>query len=614
MPHPRERISRFFSRHRFVTIVAAAIAGVVASGPLQAAATRIQHYILGTIDYEDTTSGPIILGEQSGSGIGLEGVTTTDAPAGAIALDGFGTSTTEASVGVNGSVDGPDSTALIGNANDTTGEASIGLEGFSQNGEGVFAEGSDGSPSLRSVDANLFYDVRLSDTLGGNGVTSLLDTTSNGAAVLGVDEANTSGNIGVRGETTNGFAGVEGSALGTGVDDGVLGTAISGVTATEGDSFDGNGVAGGSGDGPGVYGQSSSLYGVDGFSSTGTGTLGVTENPSDTTLSTQAGVEGLDSSSDGGSLNYGVQGVSANGIGVIGTSTNNIGVEGLSSSESGIGVRAESAFIGLTATSTGGIGLEASSANTGAEIYGSYTTGTGVMTIAFDALVPVCGDGDGTGDLIVGENFDEEEVYSVDCSGTVGMVVPTRHHLYANTTTPQATQPVLEDYGEAQLVNGSASVKLDPAFAETISDRSPYLVFLTPDGDSRGLYVTQKTMEGFVVRENGGGTASLTFDYRIVAKPAGATRGRMTLMAAAPRVHSNFVDPPRTLDRIPQSARTIQLARSMSARFAAQAKRHLALAAAAARHLPKRLPLYEPRIGSDGKLLPGAPYSPPSKG
>jgi hypothetical protein len=44
-------------------------------------------------------------------------------------------------------------------------------------------------------------------------------------------------------------------------------------------------------------------------------------------------------------------------------------------------------------------------------------------------------------------------------------------------------------------------------------------VFLTPQGDCNGLYVAQKSSAGFEVRELRGGRSSLTFDYRIVAKP-----------------------------------------------------------------------------------------------
>jgi hypothetical protein len=81
-----------------------------------------------------------------------------------------------------------------------------------------------------------------------------------------------------------------------------------------------------------------------------------------------------------------------------------------------------------------------------------------------------------------------------------------------------ATSPQIEDVGEAQLVNGRAFVKIDAALADVIDLRSGYHVFITPDGDSKGLYVTRGP-DGFLVREQQGGHSSLEFEYRIVAKP-----------------------------------------------------------------------------------------------
>ena len=44
-----------------------------------------------------------------------------------------------------------------------------------------------------------------------------------------------------------------------------------------------------------------------------------------------------------------------------------------------------------------------------------------------------------------------------------------------------------------------------------------YKVFTEPDGDCKGLYVTNKTATSFEVHELGGGTSSVEFDYRVMA-------------------------------------------------------------------------------------------------
>ncbi|MGA9243995.1 MAG: hypothetical protein WBW03_18670 [Silvibacterium sp.] len=81
----------------------------------------------------------------------------------------------------------------------------------------------------------------------------------------------------------------------------------------------------------------------------------------------------------------------------------------------------------------------------------------------------------------------------------------------------ESPQHWFEDFGAGQLENGTAAVALDPTFAETVNGVSDYHVFLTPEGDCRGLYVSRKTASGFEVRELGGGQSTVAFDYRIVA-------------------------------------------------------------------------------------------------
>ena len=70
-------------------------------------------------------------------------------------------------------------------------------------------------------------------------------------------------------------------------------------------------------------------------------------------------------------------------------------------------------------------------------------------------------------------------------------------------------------------------MNIDPTFAETVSETADYHVFITPNGDSKGLYVFRKTAASFEVRESGGGTSSLSFDYRIVAKRRGYETQRL---------------------------------------------------------------------------------------
>lgn len=98
--------------------------------------------------------------------------------------------------------------------------------------------------------------------------------------------------------------------------------------------------------------------------------------------------------------------------------------------------------------------------------------------------------------------------------------------------SPTQSVATVEDLGEARLSLGQAYVRLDPRFASTMNQAHPYLVFITPQGDTAGLYVSQKSSAGFIVREHGG-QSNIAFDYRIVAEPYAAQGPRF---ASAPRL------------------------------------------------------------------------------
>jgi hypothetical protein len=82
---------------------------------------------------------------------------------------------------------------------------------------------------------------------------------------------------------------------------------------------------------------------------------------------------------------------------------------------------------------------------------------------------------------------------------------------------------------EAPPIEGRATIAFDAKFSDVVDHRANYLVFLTPEGDSNDLYITQKTSSGFVVREQKGGHATLVFDYRVVAKPLNQDGARLAV-------------------------------------------------------------------------------------
>jgi hypothetical protein len=204
-------------------------------------------------------------------------------------------------------------------------------------------------------------------------------------------------------------------------------------------------------------------------------------------------------------------------------------------------ITAVSSGIAGAFTSTGFTALQVNSKQNSAPAVVFQAGGSGtsastvpVLKIVWNGNPLVCGAG--------GTSFD---ILSIDQKGDVkacGSITGNTPPLTAQRTSagpsvisyaPQQTQPSIEDFGQGELVNGHAYVRLDPAFAATIDPQVSYLVFLTPGGDNRGLYVAQKTHLGFWVHESQGGRATLSFDYRIVAKPYGVNEQRLPFARVA---------------------------------------------------------------------------------
>jgi hypothetical protein len=233
-------------------------------------------------------------------------------------------------------------------------------------------------------------------------------------------------------------------------------------------------------------------------------------------------------------FNTGIEGVE------FGTTQIDLGVEGFSSSTAGVGT----------------YGQAIGASNEGGTISGSAAIGAWGDTSADWGVLGTTDEGDS----IVGFNasepfatayFENDEVSSLDapvlvtvggnaggacmfdvsgdmyCSGSKSAVVPVDNGarkvaLYA----VESPKNWFEDFGSGHLANGSAVIELESTFAQTVNTQN-YHVFITPNGDCKGLYVSQKSAGGFEVRELGGGTSSIEFDYRIVAERRGFENVRM---------------------------------------------------------------------------------------
>jgi len=84
---------------------------------------------------------------------------------------------------------------------------------------------------------------------------------------------------------------------------------------------------------------------------------------------------------------------------------------------------------------------------------------------------------------------------------------------------PEAPEYLFEDYGQGQLVNGQAHIEIDPIFSKNIvvNEEHPLRVFVTLEGDCNGVFVTNKSIDGFDVKELAQGNSNVNFTYQIVA-------------------------------------------------------------------------------------------------
>jgi hypothetical protein len=283
-----------------------------------------------------------------------------------------------------------------------------------------------------------------------------------------------------------------------------------------------------------IRGASDQDFGVHGRSRTSTGVVGDSQN--------QVGVMGTGSTIgvSGSAFNRDAGiGVAGDGtrVGVFGTGERS-GVWGTSRTTGGVGARGDAEFLGVfgnNLNSTPGrlvAGVQGSaSSDTGIGVNGQSDLFFGVRGLtrntSFSApAAGVFGAGTSGGNGVMGSatGLGFAGLFLGDVVVTGGFIVNGRKS--ASVPFPDGSRRLLysvespeswfEDFGAARLVKGRAIIALDRKFLSVV--RGAYHVFLSPEGDCRGLYVSRKSAGRFEVREFQGGTASVPFSYRLVAR------------------------------------------------------------------------------------------------
>lgn len=109
--------------------------------------------------------------------------------------------------------------------------------------------------------------------------------------------------------------------------------------------------------------------------------------------------------------------------------------------------------------------------------------------------------------------------YKIIGNGTVSTIVDGVDGNKKVMFAPEAPEVLLEDYGTGTLQSGSARIEIDPIFAKNIhvDANHPIKVFIQLEGDCNGVYVSEKSANGFSVKELAGGTHNVNFSWHVVA-------------------------------------------------------------------------------------------------
>ncbi|MBK8498541.1 MAG: hypothetical protein IPL52_06905 [Flavobacteriales bacterium] len=404
----------------------------------------------------------------SGTSVGVYGSNTT-APAGAGGTAGTAT-------GVRGDATGAPGTAfslgVVGLSTGTTGNAG-----------GVYGQGS----------SNAYAAV-----LGVNADA----TAGTGSGVQG-QAAGIGGAAGVRGFNTaaaiaagQGGYGMRGTAAvaptGTGFVMGVRGDA----TGATGNTY-------------GIYGSAASATGFGSYgintNASGTGLLVVGQNAGGTYLTLGSGIAANGNSI--GTFSFGK--TAASGIGVVGIGNNLIA--SIFTPASGCGVAGTGAQYGV-------MGFATTTLNTNPA---SNSAANGVGASA-GGYFEVQAGGTAQTWAYVGVRDNAAINRKIIGPGTVNTVVQDTDGRSVALSCPEAPENFFQDYGSGRLVNGRAHITLDPTLSMNIvvNDAHPLRAFVQLEGDCNGVYIANKSANGFDVIELGGGASNTAFSWTITANRA----------------------------------------------------------------------------------------------
>jgi hypothetical protein len=300
-------------------------------------------------------------------------------------------------------------------------------------------------------------------------------------------------NAGLYGENNQVGQGVMGRNTGSGV--GVSGVSVgNGTGVTGSNNATGIGVDGVSVDGPGMFGSSDNINSASviamntHWSGNGTALLAIGSNLGSFFIPAQgAGIVST-------GRYYGIYSVGTNNNGVGG-----IGVMGVGANSTGNTFNSSRAGVVGNGTTAGVSGF---ATNTTGDRWGGLFSVPGVA----GAFAMVGGVGSGLSCGLIS-------------SGTKSTVVDDEQGRGRLMFCTEAPEVLFQDFGAGQLQNGSAHITLDELLSRNIrvDETHSLKVFIQLEGDCKGVFVTNKTANGFDVKELQDGRSNVSFTWQIVA-------------------------------------------------------------------------------------------------
>ena len=145
--------------------------------------------------------------------------------------------------------------------------------------------------------------------------------------------------------------------------------------------------------------------------------------------------------------------------------------------------------------------------------------------------------------------------YKIIGNGAVSTIVEDTQGDKKVMFAAEAPEVLFEDYGVGQLNNGVAQISIDPIFSNNIQvdSQHPLKVFIQLEGDCNGVFVTNKTANGFMVKELANGTSNVSFSWHLVANRKDAfENGQLSKYADL-----RFPDAPKAIEASTNSAEQV---------------------------------------------------------